>query len=727
MIKSRTRAIAVVYTITIFLSASLLFFVQPLFAKMVLPHLGGAPAVWTTAMLFFQSALLAGYGYAHFAATRLSVRAQIGLHAAVWAGGLLFLPIAIPAAWTFDPHGFPAFQALTIFALGVGVPFFALAANAPLLQKWYARSGGPSAEDPYHLYAASNAGSLMALLAFPLVAEPLMRTSDITVLWAGLYLVLGLGLALCALYAVRGQAASAFPRAAVATYHASTVQVMKWVGLAFVPSSMMLGVTSIISADLGAFPLVWVIPLALYLLTFVLAFSARLRIPEAVVVFGFLISVIAVIVPMAMNMLPGLGWIGFAVLFAAFFGVALLFHMRLYDTRPPEAGLTPFYFAMASGGALGGLFNSVVAPLVFDSAIEAPIVFAIAGLALGGMWRPLRDAVSAAVALGIVSSVILMCLATGLVVLKSTGFLLTVGALVIAALLIARQQPLRFTLTSAGLLLLGYMTFWNQGITHRERSFFGVYVVRDEIATGLRHLTNGTTQHGLQFLDDLGKRPRILSYYHPNSPLGQIFRSDAVGPEARVGVVGLGVGALSCYAEPGQDWRFYEIDRLVDDIARNPAFFSYLEHCAGDAPTILGDARLTLARETGAPFDILVIDAYSSDAIPIHLITIEALALYLSRLAPNGLLALHISNRYFKLAPLLANAARELGIRALEQERLGTAANPLAPGEAGSKVVLMAPDPKALDGFANDPRWHELKPNGRRVWTDDHANLFRAL
>ncbi len=192
-------------------------------------------------------------------------------------------------------------------------------------------------------------------------------------------------------------------------------------------------------------------------------------------------------------------------------------------------------------------------------------------------------------------------------------------------------------------------------------------------------------------------------------------------------MVGLGVGALSCYAEPAQDWRFYEIDRLVDDIARNPAFFSYLEHCAGDAPTILGDARLTLARETGAPFDILVIDAYSSDAIPIHLITIEALALYLSRLAPNGLLALHISNRYFKLAPLLANAARELGIRAVAQERLGTAANPLAPGEADSKVVLMAPDPKALDGFANDPRWHELKPNGRRVWTDDHANLFWAL
>ncbi len=727
MMKSGARSIAVVYTITIFLSASLLFFVQPLFAKMVLPHLGGAPAVWTTAMLFFQTALLAGYGYAHFAATHLSVRAQIGLHAAVWAGGLLFLPIAIPAAWSFDPQASPAFQALAMFALGVGVPFFALAANAPLLQKWYARSGGPSADDPYHLYASSNAGSLLALMAFPLVAEPLMRTSDITVLWAGWYLVLGLGLALCALCAVRGQAANAIPRAPVAAYRPTVLQIMKWVGLAFVPSSMMLGVTSIISTDLGAFPLVWVIPLALYLLTFVLAFSARRRPPEAVVAFCFLISVIAVIVPMAMNILPGLGWIGFAALFAAFFSVALLFHMRLYDTRPPEAGLTPFYFAMASGGALGGLFNSVVAPLLFDSTIEAPIVFAAAGLALGGLWRPLRDAVSAGVALGIVSGVMLICWSAGLVDLTGTGFLITVGVLATAALLIARRQPLRFALTSAGLLGLGYMTFWNQGITHRERSFFGVYVVRDEAATGLRELRHGTTPHGLQFLDDLGKRPRILSYYHPNTPLGQIFRSGAVGPEARVGVVGLGVGALSCYAEPGQDWRFYEIDRLIDDIARNPALFSYMEHCAGDAPTILGDARLTLARETGVRFDILVIDAYSSDAIPIHLITIEALALYRSLLAPNGLLALHISNRYFKLAPLLANAARKLGLRALEQKRIGTAAQPIATGEAQSQVVLMSPDPEALEVFANDPRWRELEPDGHHIWTDDHANLFWAL
>jgi hypothetical protein len=698
-----------------------------MFAKMVLPHLGGAPAVWTTAMLFFQSALLAGYAYAHFSATRLSLRTQIGAHAVVWSAGLFFLPIMVPAAWTFDPHAFTPFQALSVFGLGVGVPFFALGANAPLLQKWYARCGGPWADDPYHLYASSNAGSLMALLAFPLAAEPLMRTSDISVLWAAWYLALGIGLALCARNAIRARAANAILPAPITAHRPSAIQLMKWIGLAFVPSSMMLGVTSIVSTDLGAFPLVWVVPLALYLLTFVLAFSRRLRPPEIAANLGFLTSVMLMIVVLAMNLLTALGWTGFAVLFTAFFSIALLFHMRLYDTRPPEAGLTPFYFAMSVGGALGGLFNSVIAPVIFESTFEAPVVFAIAGLALAGSWRPARDAVLAAVTLGIVSGIILLFMVMGLAIPGEQTFYLLGSPLAVVALLIARREPVRFALTSAGFLLLGNLLFWDAGITLRERSFFGVYVVRDNTTDGLRQLTHGTTQHGLQFLDDLGKRPRILSYYHPNSPLGQIFRSRAIGPEARVGVVGLGVGALSCYAKPGQKWRFYEIDQLVDDIARNPKLFSYLDQCAGNVPTILGDARLMLARDPGAYFDVLVIDAYSSDAIPIHLITVEALALYRSRLGPNGVLALHITNRFYKLAPLLANAARELGMQALVQDRQGTPEHPLPKGEAHSQVVLMASEPTALEEFANNPKWRELNPQGDQIWTDDHANLLAAF
>ena len=316
---------------------------------------------------------------------------------------------------------------------------------------------------------------------------------------------------------------------------------------------------------------------------------------------------------------------------------------------------------------------------------------------------------------------------TDFAILGKENFSLLCSVVAVVALLIARRQPVRFSLTSAGLLLLGHTLFWDAGITYRERSFFGVYVVRDTPTDGFRHLTHGTTQHGLQFLDDLGKRPRILGYYHPNSPLGQIFRSSTAGPEARVGVVGLGVGTLSCYAQPDQKWRFYEIDQLVDQIARNPELFSYLDQCADDAPTILGDARLMLAQDPAALFDILVIDAYSSDAIPIHLITVEALALYRSKLGPDGVLALHITNRFYKLAPLLANAARELGMRALVQYRQGTAENPIAEGEAPSQVVLMSPDPAALGVFANDPRWRELNPQGDQIWTDDHSNLLAAF
>ena len=727
MTQSQGGLSATVFTVTIFISASLLFFVQPMFAKMVLPHLGGAPAVWTTAMLFFQTVLLAGYAYAHFVATRLPGRVQIGVHAAVWAAGLLFLPIAIPADWAFDPEGYPALETLVLFAAGVGLPFFALAANAPLLQKWYARSGGPSADDPYHLYASSNAGSLVSLLAFPLVAEPLMGTAAISRSWGWIYVVLGVGLALCAMLVLRGNSREAPEPSAAPAYRPSVGQIAKWVAIAFVPSSMMLGVTSIISTDLGAFPLVWVIPLALYLLTFVLAFSKRLRLPEKLVALLFVTTTVLIVVAMAMNVMTGLGLVAIGGLFAAFFLTALMFHTRLYESRPPEAGLTPFYFAMAFGGALGGLFNSVIAPAIFNSNYEAPIIFALAGLALAGPWRPLRDVgVAFAIVAGL-SAIVLAGRAIGITPRDSVEVFILTGLMAFMALLIARQKPLQFAVTAALLLAIGHQQFQSIGVTHRDRSFFGIYTVKDRVGDGIRVLSHGTTEHGHQYIDDTGTKPRPLSYYHPRAPLGQVFGSEVIAPDAKVGVVGLGVGALSCYATPGQTWRFYEIDKLVDDIARDPAHFSYMDQCAREMPTILGDARLTLAQETDAPFDVLVIDAYSSDAIPIHLITLEALDLYRERMTADGILVMHISNRFYELAPILGNAAEVLGITALYQNRAGTVEDPIQKGEVPSKVVLMSADPAALAPFVGDPRWKALAGQGGLVWTDDHANLLSAL
>lgn len=729
-LSARYGAVVFIYAVTIFTSAALLFFVQPMYAKMVLPYLGGAPAIWTTAMLFFQSALLAGYAYAHFLSRHLSMRGQMWVHGAAWMVGLLFLPIAVPETWTFDPHRSPELQTLKAFALGVGAPFIFIAANAPLLQKWYARTGAPSGDDPYHLYAASNAGSLLALLLFPLVAEPLFGASAISQIWATGYLALGIGLAASAAYAWRGSAN--FTIRVVQSVddsertRISTKQWLGWAGLAFVPSSMMLGITSIISTDLGAFPLVWVIPLALYLLSFVLAFYRRLHPPQAIVDMIFIVSIAAVASLLALDILSGLGLISFALLFLAFFSTALVFHIRLYKVRPPETWLTPFYFAMASGGALGGLFNSLVAPAIFASNLEVYIVFGLAGLGLAGSYRPLRDLFTATVALVGLSTVFAAGMFVGLLQSGGRSYLIAVLGVLILMLFAARRQPLRFSFVIVGLLVIGGAVFGDRGIVFRDRSFFGIYSVQDEPKSGLRTLLHGTTQHGRQFIDDLGKRPRILSYYHPGGAIGQVFRSGAVAQDARVAVVGLGVGALSCYAEPAQTWRFYEIDSLMDSIARDTSLFSYMEACARDATTVLGDARLTLARESGEAYDVLVIDAYSSDAIPVHLITVEALELYRSRLNSNGLLVMHISNRFYRLAPVLASAAERLGMRALEQAEAKTAATK-ALGEQPAHVVLMSSDASALDRFAQDTRWDELISDGRQPWTDDHASLLSVL
>ncbi|HUF86355.1 MAG TPA: fused MFS/spermidine synthase [Thermohalobaculum sp.] len=710
-----------------FLSASLLFFVQPMFAKMVLPYLGGVPAVWTTAMLFFQTALLVGYAYAHFISTRLALRHQVMAHTVLWACGLAFLPLAVPAGWASAPDFHPAVQTLAILVVGMGVPFVALAANAPLLQKWYARTGAPAAADPYHLYAASNAGSLLALLAYPLVAEPLIGTRALSIHWSVGYLILGAGLALTAVIAARGGGMRPVRLAGLSASRPSASRVALWLALAFVPSSMMLGVTSVISSDLGAFPLVWVIPLAIYLLTFILAFSSRLRVPQGVVEAGFMVSVSVVIVAMAHNNLASLGWLGFGLLCGAFFFVALLFHVRLYDSRPPESALTWFYLAMATGGALGGLFNSIIAPVIFNQTLEVYVVFGLAGLALTGRFRPKRDTLAAGCTLLLLGALPAMAISAGLAPAGVDHAHWTITILAGAALYLGWKQPLRYTITAAIVLAGGFALHGNDGVVERQRSFFGVYTVRDYPADGLRALISGTTQHGLQFTEDLGKRPRILSYYHPAAPLGQIFRSGAIGPSARVGMVGLGVGALACYAGPGQTWRFYEIDPVVDDIARNSNLFNYMEKCGRDAATIIGDARITLAREAPEPFDILVMDAFTSDAIPVHLLTLEALDLYRSRLAPGGLLALHVSNRYYDLVPLLANAAARLGLHALVQNRTGGPDAPLEAGEAPSMVVLMAPDPEALARFARNPAWRAMHGDGRGVWTDDHANLLSAL
>ena len=718
----RGHLVPVLFTATIFTSALLLFFVQPLFTRLVLPQIGGAPAVWTTAMLFFQTVLIGGYLYAHLMTRHVPVPVQIGLHLGLLALALFFLPLAVPEGWSYDPAQPVVTQTLWLYAVGVGLPFAVLSANAPLIQAWYRRSGGPSADDPYFLYAASNLGSLVALLAFPLVAEPLFGVSKISLGWSVLFIALGPMLLLSGL-AARGRAEiAAEDRAADAGSEPLPFsRLAYWAFLAFIPSSLMLCVTSKISTDLGSFPLVWVVPLALYLLTFVLVFSAKsplsadrlsALLPLALVTLAFF-SLRATHSLVILSALP-----------VAFFVVSLLAHRLLFDARPDARHLTVFYLTMSVGGALGGLFNSIVAPLFFDRLLEYPITVALASFLL------LRGATGNAprqIALGLgLAMVALLPLLVDISALHRLGEMkkaLMVVVLLLAIYTVMRTRPI-VSVSATAALLGTWALFGTANLVMTDRSFFGLHMV---VESGeLRNYTNGTTRHGSQLRAELGGRPTPLTYYHPNGPMAQIVTTARPTPVQTVGIVGLGVGSLACYAEAGQDWHFYEIDQKVVDIARDPTLFTFMSSCAPDPKIHLGDARIVLQGQNDLKFDVLVVDAYSSDAIPVHLTTLEAIQLYLDRLTENGIVVFHVSNRYYDLAQPLAAAAEALGLEARIRNQPFDEVKDF-PGAMPSTVVVMARSVPSLGVAATDPAWQPLPRGEIEVWTDDHSDLLAAL
>lgn len=713
--------IVAVFTATIFVSAALLFFVQPLFAKMVLPQIGGAPAVWTTAMLFFQSALIGGYFYAHLSSTYLRPRMQVFLHIALWSLALFFLPLALPEGWQLDPSGPVAPQTLMLFAVGVGVPFGVLASNAPLIQSWYARTDGPSADDPYFLYGASNLGSLIALLGFPLVAEPLFGTRAISWGWTLGFVALGVCLVLVGsqVSRVTGPVTMKVARSAV-----TASDIARWLLLSFVPASLMLALTTQVSMNLGAVPLIWAVPLALYLLTFVFAFSRTAWVATPLLRI-FALAGAAGLAAVFFGFGPkhmAWGWVAFSA--AGFFAVALYVHGLLYVARPDRSRLTLFYVIMALGGALGGLFNSILAPLVFDQLWEGALTILIAGLLLIPGWRDLRPRVAArSLILGgsLGLSVTLLVIFAG-VLSWSHLDLVPLAAALLAALLL-RAAPTAAALAGAAALVAGMSVVPHTSVL-RDRSFFGVHTV-DAFDT-LRTYTNGVTVHGAQRIGAAQDgRPEPLFYYHRNGPMAQVLTSGLGQAARRIGIVGQGIGSLACYAQPGQDWAFYEIDPMVDRIARDPALFTFLSECTPSAPTFLGDARVRLDQQKDRRFDILVIDAYSSDAVPVHLTTLEAVHLYLERLTARGILIFHISNNYYDIHVPLARIADALGLTAWRQHYRGNRAADAA--DTPSVVMALTREAGHFGDLAKDTRWTKLHSDGGPIWTDDHANLLSIL
>lgn len=713
------------FTVTIFLSASLLFFVQPLFAKIVLPKIGGAPAVWTAAMLFFQTALIGGYLYAHLSSCYLRPRQQVVLHLALWAVALFFLPLGLPDGWQLDPGAPVATQTLLLFAAGVGVPFGVLASNAPLIQTWYARTEGPSADDPYFLYGASNLGSLVALLGFPLVAEPLFGTRAIAWGWTFGFFALGGCLLLVGLQATAAQPDPGDVRSSK-TVRAplSARQIGHWLILAFIPSSLMLAVTTQISTDIGALPLIWVLPLSLYLLTFVLTFTRRPLLGVGtwrLLALAGLAALFAVFLGFSPKQMR---WDWAAVLVAAFFAVALHAHRLLYQARPDETRLTAFYVTMAVGGALGGLFNSIIAPAAFDQLREGGLTALLAALLLVPGWAMLRPRLAGAAVL--TGAAVAVPVSLWVVWAGAVKWPLTLALPVLIAIpvgLVYRRCPPAAALAAAAALVAGSAVIPYPSV-FRDRSFFGLHSV-DE-AGGVRIYANGTTVHGAQRLDDLdAERPKPLFYYHPNAPMAQVLTSETGRAARSVGVVGQGIGSLACYAQPGQDWAFYEIDPVVDRIARDPALFSFLSRCTPDAPTYLGDARVVLGRQPDRRFDILVIDAYSSDAVPVHLTTREAMELYFDRVTENGIVIFHISNNYYDIHKPLARSASALGLAAWRRHYPGN--RKADPTDTPSTVMVIARTAEDFGALADDPRWSPIASDGGPVWTDDHANLLSIL
>lgn len=767
----RSSALTLLYAATLFTSASLLFWVQPMVAKMLLPLLGGTPAVWNTCMLFFQAMLLAGYAYALAVSKWLTLRQQVYAHLALLLLTALTFPILISdaTARSVPREGNPSLWLLGSLLTTVGLPFFAVSTFSPLLQKWFAETRQASSRDPYFLYAASNVGSLLALLSYPLLVEPTLTLRGQSRLWSFAYALLVLLLAACA-YALLRQTKLNETKtpAAIPADHARDEEInelshkaheshqayesceaqetretqvetltwrrrLRWVALAFVPSSLMLGVTTYFSTDIASLPLLWVIPLSLYLLTLVFAFARRqlfkprrlARILPGVALIFALVYLSGATQPVWLLILSHLFF---------FFVAALACHAQLAADRPPVRHLAEFYLLMSVGGVLGGLFNALVAPALFNTTLEYPLVIVLTCLLLPRTDSDNADPLIAQetprerwLDLGVPASIALLTILLALFVRHFAfdwvqGLALVVGIPLIISYLF-RRRPVRFAL-ALGAVMLGsaFHANLNRDTLAAERNFFGTLRVTQEPQSDTHWLYHGTTIHGRQSLA-LASHCEPLSYYHREGPLGHVFKAFSEQPaNGNVAIVGLGTGATAAYTRPGQSWTFYEINPAVVSIARDPSYFTYLSYCAAAPVNIsLGDARLQLQTAPPAHYALIVLDAFSSDAIPMHLMTLEALDLYLSKLAPGGLLVFHISNRSLDLHPVVADLARARSLICLSFD--DTARNQPG-GKEPSQWVVMSRRPEDVATLATDTRWQQLEGRpDRPVWTDDFSNI----
>ncbi|KAB2850896.1 MAG: hypothetical protein F9K44_03445 [Hyphomicrobiaceae bacterium] len=727
-----------VFAGTLCLSAFLLFSVQPMFARMVLPRLGGSPSVWAVSMCFFQAVLLLGYCYAHGLNRYVRPGMAILVHMTLLGAGFLALPIALGNSE--PPAGDAYLWLVGVLALGVGLPFFAVSATAPLLQSWFSRTGHPHAADPYFLYGASNLGSLAALLAYPVLIEPLFGLGLQSRLWSAGFVMLAAAILFAgAILVASGGARERDEKNAIVavTPRPAWHERALWVGLAAVPSGLLVAFTTFLTTDIASAPFLWVLPLALFLLTFIMVFKEKPTIPHAGLV-AWLPRLVAFAV-IGLGLLGDMGWyLGTAFGLLAFIATALVCHRELYLKRPAPEHLTEFYLWMSLGGVLGGVFAALLAPQLFNSILEFPLLMAAGLLLRPGVLKSLTNrgalaSVAIAVGAGVAMLLAIDQLIAASVLPPDMRIKMVLVVLLACGILLFSDAPAR-QLSSAALvvLALGILPF-GKNVGEAERSFFGVHRVVESADGRHRLLFHGVTMHGAMRVKDAADKPVAeplpATYYHPKGTMarGIELARALLGPDAkvRIGIVGLGTGAMACNGKPGDDWKFYEIDPVVVSIAKDRSRFSFLSRCTPSAPIVVGDARLTLSKEKPASFDYLVVDAFSSDAIPVHLLTVEALELYLSKLSDKGVLALHVSNRHLDLPPIVAaTAAKTKAAGAVYVFDL-----PEGPAydASASQVILIAKDKAALEAAKAMKGARLLTPGTTAAWTDDYSNILGAI
>ena len=678
---------AALYGLAVFVAAFLLFQVEPIMGRLILPWFGGSAAVWMVAVLFFQVVLVLGYLYAHLLVRHVRPARQMFVHVPVLLASLAVLPILPAASWRPVGGQDPTLRILGLLAVTVGPPFFVLCTCGPLLQAWYARGHGR----PYRLFSLSNGASLLGLLSYPLIVEPRLGLHAQAYVWSSAYaLFVALAIAITVRAGLAAGRAASVADTKTGTTAPRWLDRVRWLALAATPSLLTLAVTNRLTRTVAPIPLLWVLPLAVYLLSLIICFESDRGYRRSL--FMPLLPVVLVLV--ATGLFPGELEVGIIGQIAFFTGALLVFcmvcHGELARLKPAPEHLTGFYVMVALGGALGALFVAVVAPQIFSDYFE--------------------------LAFGIVLCAVVVALAVaGDLLKRSSGRIWPRRAV---ALVLAAGTAL------LGTYVLGKVLVYDRGDRIVARDFYGVSSVRDVGGAGaVRMLYSGTIVHGEQLLAPGGARIPT-SYYGPSSGVGVLIREENRTPAPRrVGVIGLGAGTIAAYGRPGDSYRFYEIDPLDISIAKT--WFSFLRASPAHVSVISGDGRLSLEREPSQHFNVLVADAFSGDTVPVQLMTLQAFKLYFSQLAPGGVLAVNVSNRFLNLAPVVARAAGALGKQAVRIED---------PGETSEQIykksdwVLVTGNQRLAAKLAHAPHGELLDPNnGTRLWTDDYSNVLASL